>query len=121
MASRAISAVWSAILRIDLRGWFTFAIIALVWRIIEIIAERPALLDNASFMQLVTPLCGAGGILLIASFLFGSNKGEAEKTKALADNAAMMREAGLPVGSSELKARGVVVEGEHVTVSEKDS
>lgn len=106
------SALCSAILRMDLRAWFVVGMFALVWRIIELIADRPELLENASFMQLIGPLCGAGGILLVASFLFGANKDEAAKTKALADNAATLREAGLPVGSHELRARGIDIEGE---------
>lgn len=93
-----LAAVFNAIRAIDLRAWFAAALVALTWRIIEIIALNPALLANASFMQLITPIVGAGGLLLIATFLFGSNKESAQKTAALADNAAQMREAGLPVG-----------------------
>lgn len=89
--------IWAAIVRIDLRAWFTAALFALVWRIIEIIAARPSLLENASFMQLVGPLCGAGGILLIASFLYGSNKEGADKTSALADNAKTLTALGVPL------------------------
>lgn len=119
MIREAFGAVFKALSRVDLRGWFTAALLALVWRIIEIIAATPTLLDNASFMQLVTPICGAGGILAIAAFLFGTNRSEAEKTKALADNAALMREAGLPVGSAERRqARDMEVSAETVTIKE---
>lgn len=115
----AVAAVWSALARVDLRGWFTLALLALVWRIIEIIAARPSLLDNASFMQLVTPICGAGGLLLIASFLYASSKGDADKSAALANNAATMREAGIPVGSAERqKVRDVEMTAETVTLKE---
>lgn len=114
----AAAAAWAAVLRIDLRGWFTLALLALVWRIVEIIAGRPELLESSAFMQLVTPICGAGGLLLVASFLFGANKSEAEKTKALADNAATMREAGIPVGSSERRARDMTVEADTVNIEQ---
>jgi len=97
----AVAAIWAAIVRIELRAWFTAALLALVWRIIELVAEKPALLQDSSFMQLITPIAGAGGLLLIASFLFASNKGDADKSAALRENATLMREAGIPVGAGE--------------------
>lgn len=117
--SAGISAIWSALTRVDLRGWFTVGLFLLVWRIIEIVAANPSLLDSSPFMQLVTPLVGAGGLLLAASFLFASSKGDADKTAALANNAATLREAGLPVGSTERRqARDMEVSAETVTVKE---
>ena len=93
-----INALLAPILRIDLRAWFTIFLGALVWRIIEIVANQPTLTDNSSFMQLITPIAGAGGLLLIVTFLFGSNKESVQKSDALRDNARTMREAGIPVG-----------------------
>lgn len=117
--SAAISAVWAAVTRVDLRGWFTLGLSLLVWRIIELVAANPALLDSSPFMQLVTPLVGAGGFLLVATFLFGSTKGDADKTAALANNAATMREAGLPVGSADRRqVRDVEMTAETVTLKE---
>lgn len=97
-AVAAIAAAWAAFTRIDLRSWFTVALFALVWRIIELVAAKPALLQDSSFMQLITPIAGAGGLLLVASFLFASNKEGADKSTALRENAVLMREAGIPVG-----------------------
>lgn len=62
----------------DQRGWIILGFFGLTWRILEIIRENPALLANASFMQFIGPISGAGGLLLIASFFFGSSKGTAE-------------------------------------------
>ena len=96
--TKFFNALFAPLMRLDLRSWFTVAIVVLTWRIIELIAANPSLLENASFMQLVGPICGAGGLLLIASFLYGSNKEGADKTAALRANAEGMREAGIPVG-----------------------
>lgn len=93
-----IAALFGSIMRIDFRGWITLAVVLLVWRIIELVAGDRALLADSSFMQLVTPICGAGGFLLIVAFAFGSNKESAEKSAALKDNAKLMNEAGIPVG-----------------------
>jgi len=62
----------------DQRGWIILGFFGLTLRILEIIQENPALLANASFMQFIGPISGAGGLLLIASFFFGSSKGTAE-------------------------------------------
>lgn len=116
----AIAAMWLAFTRIDLRSWFAIAIVALVWRIIELVAAVPALLDNASFMQLITPITGAGGLLLIAAFLYASNKSSDDKTKALSDNAATMRAAGMNVGAPPAEGEvkpDVDIQAESVTVT----
>jgi len=62
----------------DERGWIILGFFGLTWRILEIIQLNPALLANASFMQFIGPIAGAGGLLLIASFFFGSSKGTAD-------------------------------------------
>lgn len=103
-ARAAVSAAWAAFVRIDLRAWFAIFLGALVWRIIELVAKNPELLDNSSFMQLITPIAGAGGFLLVASFLFASNKEGADKSSALRYNAELMREAGIPLGSPGRRA-----------------
>lgn len=70
----------------DQRGWIIIGFFGLTWRILEAIASNPALLANASFMQFVQPIAGAGGLLLICSFFFGSSKG-ASDANARADRA----------------------------------
>lgn len=96
-----ISAIWAAVIRVDLRSWFTVGMFALVWRIIELVAENPALLQDSSFMQLITPIAGAGGLLLIATFLFSATKEGADKSAALRENAKTMNAHGIPVGRRE--------------------
>ena len=93
-----IRAITDAVARFDMRAWFTLLLFGLVWKILTMIEDTPALLESAPFMQLVGPIAGAGGLLLIASFLYGSNKESAQKSEALRDNASTMRQAGIPVG-----------------------
>lgn len=90
--------------KIDFRWLFAVGLFAMTWRIIELVADNPGLLDSSPFMQLITPIAGAGGLLLVAAFLFGSNRESAQKTEALSENARQMRTAGLPVGREEIAA-----------------
>lgn len=86
MTARQIIAKW--LTPPDHRGWIIIAFVALTWKIIDAVITNPLLLANASFMQLVGPIAGAGGLLLIASFFFGSSKGTAEanaRTDAVLD------------------------------------
>lgn len=62
----------------DFRGWVAMGYFALGWRVIEIIAAQPKLLDNSAFMLLVGSTVGAGGLGMVATFLFGSSKGTAD-------------------------------------------
>lgn len=98
MMRDAVAAIWRAILAIPMRAWVAAAVIALTWRIIELTAANPSLLQDSSFMQLAGPIAGAGGFLLIVAFLFASSKGEADKSEALRDNARTLNAAGVPVG-----------------------
>lgn len=94
------TAIGNMIARVDTRAWFTVGIFALVWKVLDLIQADKTLLDSAPFMQFVGPIGGAGGLLLIASFFFGSNKESAQKSTALAANAVQMRDAGIPVGGT---------------------
>lgn len=98
-----IRAITEGLSRFDMRAWFTLLLFGLVWKILTMIEESPELLESAPFMQLVGPIAGAGGLLLIASFLYGSNKESAQKSEALRDNASKMRQAGIPVGGDAPK------------------
>lgn len=113
-----VKSLADVISRTDMRAWFTLALFGLVWKVLTMIEDRPELLESAPFMQLVGPIAGAGGLLLIASFLFGSNKEGSDKSKALADNASTLRAAGIPVGGGADK-RDIHVDAERVDVAEK--
>lgn len=93
-----IRAITDGLARFDMRSWFTLLLFGLVWKILTMIEETPALLESAPFMQFVGPIGGAGGLLLIASFLYGSNKESAQKSTALAANARRATEMGLDIG-----------------------
>ncbi|MBY0395658.1 MAG: hypothetical protein K2X91_04195 [Thermoleophilia bacterium] len=96
--SSGIAALWAAFVRIPMRAWIAGSVVGLTWRILELVAARPALLADSSFMQLITPITGAGGFLLIVTFLFGSTKESADKSESLRENAKTMNAAGIPVG-----------------------
>lgn len=70
----------------DFRGFVALGFFLLSWRIVEIIAANPALLKDPAFMQVAGQIMGAGGLLLIAAFLFGASKG-ASDANARADKA----------------------------------
>lgn len=57
----------------DQRGWAMIGFFAVTFYTLHMIEKNPALLANASFMQFVQSLA-AGGILLVAAFLFGGSK-----------------------------------------------
>lgn len=59
----------------DARGWCAAAVFALTCIILKMIDNNPALLSNASFMQLVGSIAGAGGLGLVLAFHFGSSSG----------------------------------------------
>ncbi len=59
----------------DARGWCAGAVFALTCVILKMIDNNPALLSNASFMQLVGSIAGAGGLGLVLAFHFGSSSG----------------------------------------------
>lgn len=92
------TAVGNLIARVEMRAWFTIAMFGLVWKVLDMIEGDKTLLESAPFMQLVGPLAGAGGLLLIASFFFGSNKESGEKSQALKANAETLRDAGFQLG-----------------------
>lgn len=98
MFGRAIASVWAAILAIPMRGWIAAAVCGLTWRIIELVADNPALLQESAFMQLITPIAGAGGFLLIVSFLFASTKESTDKTETVRENAKTLNAMGVPLG-----------------------
>lgn len=102
--SAFFTAIGNLFARVDMRAWFTIAIFGLVWKILDMIEADKTLLESAPFMQLVGPIAGAGGLLLIASFFFGSNKESGERAKANADNAATLRQLGVEPGSAARRA-----------------
>lgn len=81
----------------DARGWCALAVFALTVGILQMIANNPALLSNASFMLLVGNIAGAGGLGLVLAFHFGSSTGT-QKANERADRAQAIAAAG--AGSS---------------------
>jgi hypothetical protein len=67
----------------DVRGWAIMGFFALTFDLLWMINHNPALLKDASFMQFAQTLA-TGGILLVASNLFGGTKSGAETNSALA-------------------------------------
>lgn len=68
----------------DFRGWVAFGFFALTFYLLDMIRANPALLANASFMQVLSTVL-AGGVLLIAMNLFGGTKSGAETSAKIAD------------------------------------
>lgn len=68
----------------DVRGWAVIGFFGLTYLILGMIYFHPELLKDADFMQFSQTLA-TGGILLIASNLFGGTKSGAETNKALAE------------------------------------
>lgn len=71
----------------DARGWVALGMFGLAWRMIEILNRNPALLANASFMQVVTLVVGSGGLLLVLAFYFASTKEQAKRNETQNDAA----------------------------------
>lgn len=67
----------------DVRGWAIIGFFALTFVLLGLIGLNPDLLENASFMQFAQSLA-TGGILLVATNLFGGTKSGAETNSALA-------------------------------------
>lgn len=64
--------LWMSLLP-DTRGWATAAFFVIEFKLLDMIQHNPTLLANASFMQFAGTLT-TGGVLLIASNLFGASK-----------------------------------------------
>lgn len=71
----------------DVRGWAIIGFFAITFLILLMIDRNPALLKDSSFMQLAQSLA-TGGILLVATNLFGGTKSGAETNSALAASVA---------------------------------
>lgn len=71
----------------EVRGWAIIGFFGLTFALLGMIAANPALLENASFMQFAQSLA-TGGILLVATNLFGGTKSGAETNSALASSVA---------------------------------
>lgn len=87
----------------DGRGWIALGVFLLTSAILGMIRENPALLANASFMQLVGSIAGAGGLGLVLAFHFASSSGTA-KANARADKADQRAEAAADGANSEGKS-----------------
>ncbi len=67
----------------DVRGWAIVGFFGLAFKLLDMIGNNQALLKDASFMQFAQSLA-TGGVLLVATNLFGGTKSGAETNKALA-------------------------------------
>lgn len=70
----------------DVRGWAIIGFFAVTFITLAMIREQPALLKDSSFMQFIQAL-STGGILLVASNLFGGTKSGAEVSDKIASAA----------------------------------
>lgn len=68
----------------DMRGWVAIGFFAVTFYVLWMIKQNPALLANASFMQLAGALM-TGGPLLVATNLFGGTKSGSETSEKLAE------------------------------------
>ena len=68
----------------DLRGWAIMGFFALTFFCLHMIETNPALLANPGFMQFISAL-STGGILLVASNLFGGTKASSEANAKMAE------------------------------------
>lgn len=68
----------------DQRGWVAIGFFAAEFKLLDMISTNPALLANASFMQFAGMIT-TGGVLLIASNLFGGTKSGADASAKIAD------------------------------------
>jgi hypothetical protein len=69
----------------DARGLFALGLFAVVFYLLHMIGQDPALLKDSSFMGLAMLLCGTGGLGLAATFFFGGTKTGAEVMKSQSD------------------------------------
>lgn len=71
----------------DAKGFVIFAIFALAFTELAMIGFQPALAENKLFFALSTATW-TGGVLLVATFFFGSSSGSAAKDATIATMAA---------------------------------
>ncbi len=71
----------------DFRGWAAIGFFAITFQSLLMIDRNPALLGIPSFMQFIGGLA-TGGVLLVASHLFGGTKSGAETNAKLAETIA---------------------------------
>jgi hypothetical protein len=69
----------------DFRGWAAIGFFAVTFMSLHMIDKNPALLGIPSFMQFIGGLA-TGGVLLVASHLFGGTKSGAETNAKLAES-----------------------------------
>lgn len=87
----------------DLRGWAIVGFFAITFYCLRMIETNPALLANPGFMQFISAL-STGGILLIASNLFGGTKSSADANAKLAEIAASGTTPGTATMTATLEA-----------------
>jgi hypothetical protein len=68
----------------DVRGWAMAGYFGLTYYLLKMIDDNPELLANSSFMQFAQALA-TGGVLLVATNLFGGTKSGAEAGAKTAD------------------------------------
>ena len=67
----------------DAQGWVIVGIFALAFTELAMIGFQPALAENKLFFALSTATW-TGGVLLVATFFFGSSKGSSAKDATIA-------------------------------------
>lgn len=67
----------------DAQGWVIVGIFALAFAELGMIGLLPAIAENKLFFALATATW-TGGVLLVATFFFGSSKGSAAKDDTIA-------------------------------------
>ncbi len=86
----------------DGRGWVAIAVFSMSGAILLMIRENPALLANASFMQIAQTIVGAGGLGLVVAFHYASSSGTA-KANSRADDAEKRAAAAAPDPTKDQK------------------
>lgn len=74
----------------DTRSLVTLGMLALAWRLLEMVDAEPGLLKDAAFMTLATLVLGSGGIGAAVNFFYGSSRGaeqQSQQTTAALANA----------------------------------
>ncbi len=69
----------------DFREFVAIGYFLIGWRVLEIVAAFPKLLDNSAFMLIVGSTLGAGGLGLVGTFLFAASKGAADANRRADD------------------------------------